>query len=444
MVSVIKIENLYKEYNLGTIGHGTLYRDIQSFVAKIRGREDPNSIIGFANKKKHGKILAINNVNLEVEEGEVLGIIGLNGAGKSTLLKLLSRVTSPTKGLIKIKGRVTSLLEVGTGFHPELTGRENIFLNGAINGMSDKDIKKNLDEIVDFSGVEKYLDTPIKRYSSGMIVRLGFAIAAHISPDILIVDEVLSVGDISFRKKAAEKMKNVSETQGSTVLFVSHNMDSIKSLCTKTILLSNGSLDSYGKTNDIINKYTSRLNEKVQSFEGERVWDQDNLPGNDNICLLAIRSKKSNNKVSSEFAVTEEVIIEIDFEIKKPDLQIAVSMEFIDIADNLIFCLQDDYIRGSWGGQDPKDTGIYKTTFKIPKNFLNQGIISLGLNIYLPPGPANTAAQIKERNFFWFNVLESDEISGSRGSYPYHMGITGEKGSPFLRPLIIGRTFKIK
>ena len=206
MSLAIKIENLYKEYRLGLVGSGTLYRDLQSLSAKLRGKEDPNSVIGKVEKNNSkGSILALNDINLEVEQGQVLGIIGMNGAGKSTLLKVLSRVTAPTKGSIKYRGRISSLLEVGTGFHPELTGRENIFLNGAINGMNKSEVSKRLDEIVDFAGVERFLDTPVKRYSSGMFVRLGFAVAAHLEPDILIVDEVLAVGDNAFKDKAAKK-----------------------------------------------------------------------------------------------------------------------------------------------------------------------------------------------------------------------------------------------
>jgi len=254
--SVLKIENLYKEYILGVIGHGTLYRDLQSWWAKLRGGEDPNSMIGnFGRSGKRDRILALNNISLDVKEGEVLGIIGSNGAGKSTFLKILSRVTAPTKGKIKVRGRIASLLEVGTGFHSELTGRENIYLNGAINGMNKHAVDKKLDEIVEFSGVELFLDTPVKRYSSGMYVRLGFAIAAHIDPEILVVDEVLAVGDASFQKKAIGKMQDVSKDEGRTVLFVSHNLESIKSLCTRSILLKNGKIIKRGTSEDVVNFY---------------------------------------------------------------------------------------------------------------------------------------------------------------------------------------------
>jgi lipopolysaccharide transport system ATP-binding protein len=261
MSTVIKIENLYKEYRLGVIGHGTLYRDIQSWWAKVKGEEDPNTLIGqIAKGKMQNQLLALNNINLEVKEGEVLGIIGSNGAGKSTLLKILSRVTAPTKGLVKIRGKIASLLEVGTGFHMELTGRENIYLNGAINGMNRKEVSDKLEEIVDFSGVAQFLDTPVKRYSSGMHVRLGFSVAAHLNPNILVVDEVLSVGDAAFQKKAIGKMKDVSKEEGRTVLFVSHNLQSINDLCQNAVLMDKGSIILQGDSNHVVSKYLSGVN----------------------------------------------------------------------------------------------------------------------------------------------------------------------------------------
>ena len=255
MSTVIKIENLYKEYRLGVIGHDTLYRDLQSLWAKIRGKEDPNSLIGSAKNVYLGEnILALNDINLEVKAGEVLGIIGRNGAGKSTLLKVLSRVTAPTKGCIKVKGRVASLLEVSTGFHSELTGRENIYLNGAINGMNSKEVSHKLDQIVDFSGVEQFLDTPVKRYSSGMHVRLGFSVAAHLEPEILVVDEVLAVGDVDFQKKCLGKMDSVAK-EGRTILFVSHQMQAINNLCHRVVLLDQGKISHDGNTGEMVSIY---------------------------------------------------------------------------------------------------------------------------------------------------------------------------------------------
>jgi lipopolysaccharide transport system ATP-binding protein len=244
MSKVIKVENLSKAYQLGDFGTGTISRDIERYWARIRGKEDPFLKIGETNdrttKGKSDMVWSLKDLNFDIEQGDAVGIIGRNGAGKSTLLKILSRVTSPTTGSVKIKGRIASLLEVGTGFHPELTGRENIYLNGAILGMRRAEIKRKFDEIVDFSGVERYIDTPVKRYSSGMYVRLAFAIAAHLESEILIVDEVLAVGDAEFQKKCLGKMGEVSKGQGRTVLFVSHNMASIEVLCNKIIKLRNG------------------------------------------------------------------------------------------------------------------------------------------------------------------------------------------------------------
>ncbi|WP_422894406.1 ABC transporter ATP-binding protein [Polaribacter tangerinus] len=259
---ILKIENVSKQYRLGTIGTGTISHDLNRFFAKIRGKEDPYLKIGEANDKSSqgnsAYVWALKDINFDVRRGEVLGIIGKNGSGKSTLLKILSKVTGPTTGTIKSKGRIASLLEVGTGFHPEMTGKENIFLNGAILGMTKKEITTKLDEIVSFSGCERYIDTPVKRYSSGMKVRLAFAVAAHLEPDILVVDEVLAVGDAEFQKKAIGKMQDISTTDGRTVLFVSHDMGSIKELCKKTILLNNGTISMIGPTIDVVQAYFSQ------------------------------------------------------------------------------------------------------------------------------------------------------------------------------------------
>lgn len=260
MSIAIKIENLSKQYRLGLVSTRTLSHDLNRwYQMNIRGREDPYMKIGEVNdravKGECEYVWALRDINLEVEQGEVLGIIGKNGAGKSTLLKILSNITAPTTGTVKAKGRIASLLEVGTGFHPEMTGRENIFMNGAIMGMTKTEITRKLDEIIDFAGVERYIDTPVKRYSSGMTVRLGFAVAAHLEPEILIVDEVLAVGDAEFQKKAIGKMQDISKGGGRTVLFVSHNMAAITSLCKFCILLNNGYIEEKGRVENIIDKY---------------------------------------------------------------------------------------------------------------------------------------------------------------------------------------------
>lgn len=279
---IIKFEEISKEYRLGVVSTQTFRGDLERWWAIMRGHEDPALKIGQSNElNKQGNtgnseqyIWALRNINLEISIGDVLGIIGKNGAGKSTLLKLLSKVTTPTQGSITINGKIASLLEVGTGFHPELTGRENIFLNGAILGMKKTEIKTKLDEIIDFSGVEKYIDTPVKRYSSGMFVRLAFAVAAHLDPEIMVVDEVLAVGDAEFHKKAMQKMRDVSKGQGRAVLFVSHNMSSIKYLCNKAILLSQGQIHYEGGVDDTIDRYlqltttTSLFKESYLSDDG--------------------------------------------------------------------------------------------------------------------------------------------------------------------------------
>jgi lipopolysaccharide transport system ATP-binding protein len=263
----IEVENLSKAYQLGEIGTGTISRDIERWWAKMRGKEDPFMRIGETNdrtiKGTSDIVWSLKDISVEIEQGDAVGIIGRNGAGKSTLLKILSRVTSPTKGAINMQGRVASLLEVGTGFHPELTGKENIFLNGAILGMRKAEIKKHFDAIVDFAGVERYIDTPVKKYSSGMYVRLAFAVAAYLESEILIVDEILAVGDAEFQKKCLGKMGEISKGEGRTVLFVSHNMESIRTLCNKGLLLHHGEMAFNGDVNDAIAKYSSKNNNKV-------------------------------------------------------------------------------------------------------------------------------------------------------------------------------------
>jgi lipopolysaccharide transport system ATP-binding protein len=268
---VIKAEDLSKQYRLGKVGKRTLHDDLNRWLHRILGKGDPYLKVGEENdRSKKGTsdyIWALRNINFEVQQGEVLGIIGRNGAGKSTLLKILSKVTAPTTGVVKSKGKVASLLEVGTGFHPELSGRDNIFINGAILGMTKKEIQKKFDEIVDFSGVERYIDTPVKRYSSGMYVRLAFAVAAHLEPEILIVDEVLAVGDAEFQKKCLGKMNDVSEREGRTVLFVSHNMAAVSALTNRSFCMINGKLAFQGETQEAIKHYLSSSQIKKGIYE---------------------------------------------------------------------------------------------------------------------------------------------------------------------------------
>ncbi len=279
---VIEFERVGKQYVLGTFGTGTLSQDLNRWWARMRGKEDPYLKVGEVNDRtKKGDsrfVWALKDISFSVEQGDVVGIIGKNGAGKSTLLKILSRVTSPTVGTIRIKGRIASLLEVGTGFHPEMTGRENIYMNGSIMGMTRAEITRKLDEIVDFAGVEKYLDTPVKRYSSGMIVRLGFAIAAHLDPEILVVDEVLAVGDAEFQKKAIGKMHDVASGQGRTVLFVSHNMAAVKSLCKKGVVMKNGGIEYAGDIESSVAHYLRNDNHSTEKKIIDRVkWVKPSL-----------------------------------------------------------------------------------------------------------------------------------------------------------------------
>lgn len=284
----IKAENLGKAYQLGQIGTGTISRDLERWYASMRGKEDPFLRIGETNdrstKGESDVVWSLRDLNFEIEQGDAVGIIGRNGAGKSTLLKILSKVTAPTTGKISGQGRIASLLEVGTGFHPELSGRENIFLNGAILGMRKKEIQRKFDEIVDFAGIERYIDTPVKRYSSGMYVRLAFAVAAHLESEILIVDEVLAVGDAEFQKKCLGKMGDVSKGEGRTVLFVSHNMGSIKQLCNTGILLNNGLLQMYGLVDDAILEYNMNLTKTInEEYIGKGLIKIANIKYNNSI-----------------------------------------------------------------------------------------------------------------------------------------------------------------
>jgi lipopolysaccharide transport system ATP-binding protein len=304
----IRLENIGKQYRLGSVGTGTLSHDLNRFIARVRGKEDPYLKVTQTNdRSKKGDsdfVWAIKDISFDVQQGDLVGIIGKNGAGKSTLLKILSRVTGPTVGEIKVKGRIASLLEVGTGFHPELTGRENIFLNGAILGMTKSEIKSKFDEIVDFSGVERYIDTPVKRYSSGMYVRLAFAVAAHLEPEILIVDEVLAVGDAEFQKKCLGKMKDVSG-QGRTVLFVSHNMEAIKNLTKNAIVLKNGGLIYNGDTNSAVNQYLRNNDIKSKVF----FETQEEAIGNSFIKVKRVEVLHDGDYLS----VDKEFKVEIEF-----------------------------------------------------------------------------------------------------------------------------------
>ncbi len=368
----IKIENLSKQYRLGQIGTGTLSHDLNRWFAKIRGKEDPTLKIGQTNRLDtvDGDLVwALKDINLEVKKGEILGIIGKNGAGKSTLLKILSRVTGPTTGSIKVNGRIASLLEVGTGFHPELTGRENIFLNGAILGMTKREIKSKFDEIIDFAGVAKYVDTPVKRYSSGMYVRLAFAVAAHLEPEILVVDEVLAVGDAEFQKKAIGKMQDVSREGGRTVLFVSHNMGSIKALCNKGVVLQNGKLIFEGGIDETLTKYlnTNSTDQNISTI----FYKQDESKATQ---IIKVELKDKDKNVVIEYFAEQEIFVNITLRNDYYQENARLNFSIQDKYDNLIFInrRQLDFI------------GIKTWTIKIPGNLLIANLYKIGLALDIP------------------------------------------------------------
>ena len=369
--TILKIENISKQYRLGVVGTGTLSHDLNRFWARIRGKEDPYLKIGAVNdrssKATEEYVWALKDINFEVQEGEVLGIIGKNGAGKSTLLKILSRVTSPTTGTIKTKGRIASLLEVGTGFHPELTGRENVFLNGAILGMSKAEINDKLAEIIEFSGCELYIDTPVKRYSSGMRVRLAFAVAAHLEPDILIVDEVLAVGDAEFQKKAIGKMQDISREGGRTVLFVSHNMAAVKSLCTRGIVLENGMVVFEGKVEDSINNYLAKGEKEGYVFERKNKLK-------DGSYIEKVEILTSLKTIFHEF--NKEISIKITVFCNEPIREPAISYQILNIDNNPII----HELNLNSENEFCQEKGYYVLTSKIKKIKLYQG--KYRVNVY--------------------------------------------------------------
>lgn len=333
----IKVEGLGKQYRLGEIGTGTISHDLNRWFARLRGKEDPFAKVGEANdrtqKGNSDYVWSLRDVSFEVKKGEVLGIIGRNGAGKSTLLKILSKVTAPTTGNIKVNGRIASLLEVGTGFHPELTGRENIFLNGAILGMTKTEIRSKFDEIVDFSGVERYIDTPVKRYSSGMYVRLAFAVAAFLEPEILIVDEVLAVGDAEFQKKCLGRMKEVSVNDGRTVLFVSHNMAAVQKLCTSGLMLAHGSVIVDGSVPDTMNKYL----EVYQVNKGFTEREQTEADSSKKVFIRSASLIDGKGEVTGAINNDEQLHLNIEVDILKPGSGYNFNFELWNVHDECVF-----------------------------------------------------------------------------------------------------------
>lgn len=377
----IKIENLSKQYRLGVVGTQTLRGDLQRFWWKLRGKGDPTLKVGqentLAERGDSEYVWALQDINLEIKKGEVLGIIGKNGAGKSTLLKILSRVTGPTTGTIKVNGRLASLLEVGTGFHPELTGRENIYLNGAILGMTRAEINKQFDAIVDFAGIAKYIDTPVKRYSSGMYVRLGFAVAAHLNSEILVVDEVLAVGDAEFQKKAIGKMQDVSKGQGRTVLFVSHNMASVKRLCTRAILLAQGKITKRGTPDEVINHYLT--NSIMNKTEGEIKWEENLAPGDDNLKLLSVKLVSENGEIRNTFRQDENFYISINYKLIQSIRGYRFNINFESTHGEVIFASSSHSLTKEI--IEPKN---YNLKLEIPKYLLNKKTYIISINSGIP------------------------------------------------------------
>ncbi|MBX7093211.1 MAG: ABC transporter ATP-binding protein [Flavobacteriales bacterium] len=366
--TVIKVEHLTKRYRLGVFGSGTLREDISQFISKLKGKEADSNIIGPRSNEK-GDFWALRDINFEVVEGEILGIIGKNGAGKSTLLKILSQITSPTQGEIKLKGRVASLLEVGTGFHPELTGRENIFLNGAILGMTKSEIRSKLDEIISFSGIEHHIDTPVKRYSSGMKVRLGFAVAAHLEPEILVIDEVLAVGDADFQKKCLGKMKDVSQS-GRTVLFVSHNMTAVRSLCTRCVLLEEGKLIFDGSPDSAVSKY---LGGEV----GQRKfhsWELNSAFGNENCKLISIQVVNFSKESDAPISMDDMLGIEISYHLSDIKDRHDFTLQFKGPEGEILFATGTGGLTINQG-----NIGYNKAVLKVPENLFNSGTIEVNL-----------------------------------------------------------------
>jgi len=369
MPTAIEFNNISKQYRLGLVSTRTLSHDLNRWwQTAILHKEDPYLKIGSVNDRSKAAdseyVWALKDIDFRVEQGDVVGIIGKNGAGKSTLLKLLSRVTGPTTGTIKAKGRIGSLLEVGTGFHSEMTGRENIFMNGAVLGMTKQEISKKLDEIVEFSGCERYIDTPVKRYSSGMTVRLGFAVAAHLDPEILVVDEVLAVGDAEFQKKAIGKMQDVSKGEGRTVLFVSHNMTSIKALCKRGVILKNGLLVDDGPIDTIVTHYL-RGDSEVDNY---KVWDNPEVKGR-GFELMEIGVRRKNGRFDDVMRMDQELELVMRYRLTKPMNSFWITLHMKNEQGNKIFSF-------SGGGRcydKHHEAGEYLQTCTIPADFLNWG-----------------------------------------------------------------------
>jgi lipopolysaccharide transport system ATP-binding protein len=393
--TILKIENISKQYRLGLVGKGTLDDDLKRWWYKIRGKEDPFLKIGEVNDRStvgnSDYVWALKDINIEVKRGEVLGIIGNNGAGKSTLLKILSKVTGPTTGSIKSRGRIASLLEVGTGFHGEMTGRENIYLNGAILGMTKIEINSKIDEIIEFSGCERYIDTPVKRYSSGMTVRLAFAVAAFLEPDILVIDEVLAVGDAEFQKKAIGKMKDISQTDGRTVIVVSHNMASIQNLCTRVIVLKNGKISFIGEVNDSISEY---LREDRYIKDGLNTTDRKGN-GVVNIKKVSVFGKTNLSKPQTSMPFSIKFELENRSNVLNTDLRFDLRID--DEMGQRIVWLSNKLLHID------SNNIVKEVLFEVAKLSLNKGVYNVTTYITVNNDIADWI-----QNAFSFEVVEGD------------------------------------
>ncbi len=423
----IEIKNLSKQYRTGIISTGTLSQDLKSYWAKYRGIVDPNKKINENNSEsfienKNQYIWALKNIDLEVNHGEIIGIIGKNGAGKSTLLKILSRITSPTTGIVKMKGRVASMLEVGTGFHQELTGRENIFLNGAILGMSKNEIKSKIEEIIDFSGIENYIDTPVKRYSSGMTVRLAFSVAAHLDVEILLVDEVLAVGDIEFQNKCLNKINNITQT-GRTVIIVSHNLGSINRLCNKGLLLNKGRIQFVGDIDKTINCYL----EKHKSDNAIIDYSADK---NKTIQIRKISLLDKNNNPSLEIDRMKKFMIVVHYELNIDTTGFYIAV-MIDKLDRTPIChtIDSDYLNNN---SDKKIIGLYESMVEIPGGILNAGSYNLRVSI-----TKKNAAPFDYKEPFNFDLLDF-------GTFASIAGKNGGQRLGVIAPELIWKTNRIE
>ncbi|MGI8501740.1 MAG: ABC transporter ATP-binding protein, partial [Hassallia sp.] len=428
--TVIRVENLSKKYILGQQKEGSSsyksLRESMSNGAKSLG----GKLLKPGSKKdlnpSDQEFWALKDVSFEIKQGDRVGFIGRNGAGKSTLLKVLSRITEPTSGSIRIKGRVASLLEVGTGFHPELTGRENIFLNGAILGMSKVDITRKFDEIVAFAEVEKFLDTPVKRYSSGMYVRLAFAVAAHLEPEILIVDEVLAVGDSSFQKKCLGKMEDVGK-EGRTVLFVSHSMETVTRLCNTAVLLKNGSVQASGRTDKVISAYLK----SDFGTTARRMWnDIKRAPGNDVVRLVEVKAHGEDAEITDSFDITKPIGITMIYEVLKDNATFTHSINLFNESGVHILSSHDivSELRNK-----PRTKGCYSSTMWIPGNFLAEGSIIVSVAI-IEQDPF--VVHFHELDVVAFNVIDSMNGKSARGNYT--QGFPG-----VVRPILNWHTGKI-